>query len=113
MQSSIVLTAGQDILSLNISLATVSAHVVSGRLVVPQGTALAGTSVELSPIGTGAEAEEPRAIAEPNGRFRISGVVPARYVLRVRDARDGSRWLGATRRVAVEEDVTDLEGRRE
>ena len=46
-----VVVAGQDILSLNISLATVSTHVVSGRLVAPVDTALAGYIVELTPIG--------------------------------------------------------------
>jgi hypothetical protein len=105
----IVLTPGQDVLSLNISLAAVSTHVVSGRLVVPKGTALAGTSVELSPVGIGAEAAEPRAIAGPNGRFRIPDVVSGEYVLRVRGERDGSKWLGATRRITIENDVTDLE----
>jgi beta-lactamase regulating signal transducer with metallopeptidase domain len=106
---SIVVGAGQDILSLNISLATVTTHVVGGRLVVPQGTAISGTSVELSPIGIEAEAADLRALAEPNGRFRIPDVVPGEYVLRVRNDRDGSKWLGATRRVTIENDVTDLE----
>jgi hypothetical protein len=105
----IVLAPGQDILSLNLSLATVNAHVVSGKLVAPQGTALAGTSVELSPIGVGAEAAEPHAVADSNGRFRIRDVVAGEYVLRVRDERDGSKWLGATRRVTIENDVTGLE----
>jgi hypothetical protein len=105
----IVLAPGQDILSLNISLAAVSTHVLSGRLVAPQGTAFGGATVELSPVGIGAEAAEPRVVVKPNGRFRIPGVVSGEYVLRVRDEGGASTWLGATRLVTIENDVTDLE----
>jgi hypothetical protein len=105
----VVVAAGQDILSLNISLATVSTHIVSGRLVAPRDTALNGTIVELTPIGAGTEAAQSRAVASSDGRFRIPDVVAGEYILKVRDERDAGKWLGASRRVAVENDVTGLE----
>src|SRR5688572_23212033 len=102
----VIVGGGQELTGLDFTLATARKRTVSGRLVDPAGGSLATAMVSLWSISS---AEDLRAPVAADGRFRISDVPAADYMLRILDTSNARSWTTAFRDVSVREDVTDLE----
>jgi len=119
----ILITAGQELYGVDLALTTVDTVSVTGALIDPEGHPFDKTLVVL--MGNTATSRSARSAAvSRDGTFRISDVVPGKYILRVegpqcpssnaecREAalRAGAdRWLGVFEEVTIESGLTDLQ----
>ena len=99
---------GQEAFNIDFTLATVATRTVRGRLVDPGGPPLDKATVVLWSRDHGPD-ERLHGDADKNGRFTIDGVIPDNYLVTVRDPADQQRWIGASRSLIVDDDVSGLE----
>jgi beta-lactamase regulating signal transducer with metallopeptidase domain len=102
----VLVSGGQELVGLDFTLATARKRTVSGRLVDPAGGSLATAMVSLFFVSA---AEDLRARAAADGRFRFTDVPDADYMLRVMDTSRVRSWTNAYRDLSVHADVTDLQ----
>lgn len=102
----VLVGAGQELAGVDFAMATARKRTVSGRLVDPAGGSLATAMVSLFSVSA---AEDLRAPVAADGRFRITDVPAADYMLRIIDTSSARSWTTAFRQMSVLEDVTDLE----
>jgi hypothetical protein len=106
----VLLTSGQELFDLELTLVPVRALTFAGRLVDPEGSPFADVSVRLVKFGAAAAPNGLGAAVAPDGRFEIRGLVPGDYMLHVLDrGAEVSRWGAATQSIAISEDVADFE----
>ena len=102
----VIVGGGQELAGVDFALTTARKRTVSGRLVDPAGGTLATAMVSLFSISA---AEDLKAPVATDGRFRITDVPDADYMLRILDRSNARSWTTAFREVSVRDDVTDLQ----
>jgi protocatechuate 3,4-dioxygenase beta subunit len=110
---SLVLSAGQELLNIDVALGVTQRFRVSGTVSDASGESLENLRVVLQAIASsGGPAVELAAPIDAVGRFEIRDVVPNAYRVNVCcDMRRRVRWVSATRTLTVTGDVADLDVR--
>jgi hypothetical protein len=104
----IVLNAGQHLFGIDVTLATVRTFSVAGRLIDKTVDSFDRARIFME-ARNGAPTMRDTVGVSSDGRFRIPGVSPGEYVLRV-IAPGGIRWLTAARQITVaDDDVSGVE----
>lgn len=106
------IAAGQELFGADFALLATQNRRVSGT--VTDLAALADRPLHVGLIGIGSSGPRRHhdAVVDGNGRFEIRDVTPGDYMVSVFDPTPGSpnsRWAAATRQIAVEDDITELE----
>src|SRR5688572_16162313 len=102
----VIVGGGLELAGVDFALTTARKRTVSGRLVDPAGGTLTTAMVSLFSISA---AEDLKARVATDGRFRITDVPEADYMLRILDTSNARSWTTAFREVSVRDDVTDLQ----
>jgi hypothetical protein len=105
----IVLHGGEELFGFDFALAIGRTYTLSGRLVDSDGPPLDTASVVLSSPTQRADGSRLQANVASDGRFELRDLAPGEYWLMVTDPGRYQRWLGATRVVSLDDDVSDLE----
>ena len=105
------LYAGQELLYVDVALATTRKFSVSGRVVDPSEPLPGDLRVRLQGKGLGGirPDDEGSSVIDGEGRFAIPDVIPGDYLLTVLDRRGTPRWLSALQTLSVDADVAGLE----
>lgn len=78
---------------------------VAGSVLSATGAGIEGVAVELFDVARGGQAPVRAAVTDASGAFRVSGIAPAVYRVRVTAAGFGALWLGDTDAFAEATDV--------
>ena len=92
----IALRPGEERAGVDILLRMTSTAVVAGEILDAGRHAAADVEIWLSKAGTAAVASSERTIMRPDGTFRLSGVMPGRYLVAVRAVAGGAYQTSAT-----------------
>jgi protocatechuate 3,4-dioxygenase beta subunit len=106
------LAAGEEAFGVTFPLLAAQTRRLAGTVSDSTGLAVEQTRVRVMGIGLNSTRREHLVDVGPGGRFEIRDVTPGPYLLNVIDptpGRSSARWLSATREIAVEDDVVDLE----
>jgi hypothetical protein len=104
------LASGQELFGIDFALTTSPTRRVAGVVVDPMQEALSPRiRVQMKGAGRDSINTEYTASIDAEGRFEVSEVVPGEYLVSVIDPTSmTSRWISATKAVAVEDDIVDL-----
>ena len=108
----VTLGAGEDALGIVLPLLSAQTHRITGAVSDSTGLPVGHTRVRAMGSGLSSTRSEHLVAVEADGRFEIRDVTPGPYLLSVIDPTPGrstARWLSATREIAVDDDVVDLE----
>jgi len=106
LAQTVLVGAGQELAGIDFALTTARKRTVSGRLVDPAGGSLATAMVSLYSMSA---SEDLKARVAPDGRFLLSDVPDADYMLRILDTSNARSWTNAYRDLSVTDNVTDLQ----
>ena len=104
----ILIGAGQELFDVDFALLTVKTRVVTGTLVDPSGPPFDQAKVVMMASGGNSVLSQTVPVSS-NGSFQIRNLVPGRYMLRVEDSAQPTRWLAAIRELTVDDDVSGVE----
>lgn len=92
----IAVRPGEERTGIDVLLRMTSTAVVSGRILDAASHVPAEVEIWLSRAGTAAVASSERTIMRADGTFRLSGVMPGRYLVAVRSVAGGAYQTSAT-----------------